>query len=101
MTAQACRQKFSEHLFWDVYREEIDMDAHASFMVQRVLEYGTIDDWRLLRSYYGLDHIVSLCKAMRSLDPVCLSFISAISNTPKESFRCYHTRQSNPTLWNS
>ena len=101
MNAQACRHQFSEHLFWDVVREEIDMDIHAAFVVQRVLEYGTMADWRLLRAYYGLEHIVSLCQMMRTLDPVCLSFISAIANTPKETFRCYHTRQSMPTPWNS
>lgn len=101
MTAQACRQQFSEHLFWDVCRDDVDMETHASFVVQRVLEYGTMSDWHLIRDYYGLDHIVSLCKAVRTLDPVCLSFVCAISNTPKEEFRCYHTRQSMNTPWNS
>ena len=101
MTAQHCRQQLSDHLFWDVYREDVDMDAHDVFVVQRVLEYGTMSDWYLLRDYYGLDHIVSICKSLRTLDPVCLSFISAISGTPKELFRCYHTRQSKSTPWNS
>ena len=95
------KPQFSDHLFWDVVREEVDMDVHASFIVQRVLEYGTLQDWRLLRSYYGLDTIVALCKAMRTLDPICLSFICAVFNTSKEEYRCYITRQSNPTLWNS
>ena len=101
MTAYACKQQFSEHLFWDVVREEVDMEAHASFIVQRVLEYGTMQDWCLLRDYYGVDHIVALCKTMRTLDPVCLSFICAITQTSKEEFRCYHTKQLSPTLWNS
>ena len=96
-----CKKQFSEHIFWDVAREEVDMKAHSSFIVQRVLEYGTMQDWHLLRSYYGVDHIVTLCKAMRTLDPVCLSFICAISQTSKEDYRCYHTKQLNPTLWNS
>ena len=101
MTAQHCRQQLSDHLFWDVYRDEVDMDAHDNFVVQRVLEYGTLSDWYLLRDYYGLDHIVAICKSLRTLDPVCLSFVSAISGTPKELFRCYHTRQSMNTPWNS
>lgn len=101
MTAQYCRQQFSDHLFWDVYRDEIDMDTHDVFVVQRVLEYGTMSDWYLLLDYYGLAHIVAVCKSLRTLDPVCLSFISGISGTPKELFRCYHTRQSMSTPWNS
>lgn len=101
MTAYACRQQLSEHLFWDVIREEVDMEKHALFITQRVLEYGTLEDWHLLRSYYGIEHIVEMCKSMRALDPVCLSFICAISQSKKEDFRCYHTRLSNPTPWNS
>lgn len=101
MDGHVCRDKFSDHLFWDVIREEVDMEIHAAFVVQRVLEYGAMNDWILLCSYYGIDRILALCKTLRTLDPVCLSFISAITHTPKEKFRCYHTRPLNPTLWNS
>ena len=36
----------------------------------------------------------------RSLDPKALSFISAITKTPKENFRCYTTIQLNQQHWN-
>ena len=101
MTAETCRQMLSGHLFWDVERENVDMKSHAAFVVQRVLEYGTISDWRLLRDFYGIALIVELCKTMRALDPICLSFISAISKTPIEEFRCYHTKQLTSTPWTS
>ncbi len=93
--------QFSPVLFWDVDKNQADMDKNARFMVQRVLEYGQMKDWLLIRNYYGLDRIVDLCKEMRTLDPVCLAFICNISHTKKEDYRCYHIRQSNPTLWNS
>ena len=96
MSERECIQKFSDHLFWDVDRSSVDLSAHAPFMVQRVLEYGGIGDWGLLLSYYGLDSIVEICKHLRSLEPRALAFISTISETPEEEFRCYHTRQSNP-----
>ena len=48
-----------------------------------------------------IDKIVEECKKMRTLDPVCLSFICNISHTNEEEYRCYHFRQYNPTLWNS
>lgn len=69
--------------------------------IQRVLEYGEMQDWRLINKIYGLPKIVEVCKGLRTLDPVCLSFICAISHTKKEDYRCYRIRQSNPTLWNS
>lgn len=96
MSQQECIQGFSNYIFWDVDRNSIDLTLNAPYVVQRVLEYGQIDDWRLLKNYYGLDSIVAVCKGLRTLEPKALAFISAISNTPIEQFRCYTTRQSLP-----
>ena len=83
---------------------QADMDKAPAQIIQRVLESGEKNDWRLILDYYGyygLDRIVEVCKQLRTLDPVCLLYICCISDTRKEDYRCYHTRQSNPTLWNS
>lgn len=101
MRSKECFSKFSKNLFWDVDMSQADMDKAPGQIVQRVLEYGEWNDWKLVLSYYGLDKIVNVCKKLRTLDPVCLSYICAISHTNKEDYRCYHTRQLNPTLWNS
>ena len=90
----------SPHLFWDIDISKADMDTCPTQIIQRVLEYGNLQDWHLICSYYGLDRIVSICKTLRTLDPRALSYICCISKTHKEEFRCYHMRQSNPTLWN-
>ena len=101
MSSRECINRMSKILFWDIDVEEADMDKYPAHFIQRVLEYGTMDDWRLLRSYYGLPKIVEECKQLRTLDPVCLSYICAISHTNPEDYRCYHFKQSNPTPWNS
>ena len=79
--------KFSAHLFWDVRREDIDLDKHEQYVIKRVLEYGLLADWNLIRKYYGLSKIVEITKELRDLEPRALSYISAISKTPKEQFR--------------
>ena len=91
----------SQYLFWDVDKEKLDMNQYPAYVIPRVLEYGNMDDWRLLNKFYGLDKIVEVCKKIRTLDPMCLSFICTISHTNIEDYRCYHFRQSFPTLWNS
>ena len=96
MSRQECIQGFSDGIFWDVDKYHIDLDLHAPYVVQRVLEYGQIGDWKTLLAYYGLDEIVNISKNLRSLEPRALAFISTISRTPQEQFRCYNTRQSNP-----
>lgn len=101
MNGKECISKLSKILFWDINMENADLDKYPAHFIQRVLEYGNMEDWRLIRNYYGLNKIVDTCKKMRSLDPVCLSYICAISHTKKEDYRCYHFKQSNQTLWNS
>lgn len=95
MSKQECIQGFSDYIFWDVDRNSIDLASNAPFVIQRVLEYGQIGDWKLLLGYYGLDKIVRVSKRLRTLEPRALSFISTVSQIPVEQFRCYNTRQSN------
>ena len=96
MSKQECIQGFSDYIFWDVERNSIDLASNAPFVIQRVLEYGQIGDWKLLLGYYGLEEIVKVTKQLRTLEPRALAFISTVSQTPVEQFRCYNTRQSNP-----
>ena len=84
MSRQECIQGFSDNIFWDVDRDHIDLSLHAPYVVQRVLEYGQIGDWKLLLAYYGLDEIVSISKNLRSLETRALAFISTISRTPQD-----------------
>ena len=101
MSSKECLTQFSRNLFWDVDTSQLTMNAHSAYIIQRVLEYGQMNDWLLINRYYGLDQIVEECKKMRSLNPVCLAFICTISHTKEEEYRCYHYRQSCPTPWNS
>ncbi len=101
MEQQEVIQNLSSVLFWDVDPNQADLERYPSFFIQRVLEYGDWHDWKLLLTYYGLQRIVAVCQQLRSLDPVCVSFICTISDTKKEDYRCYRLAQSNPTLWNS
>lgn len=86
-------QSFSNHIFWDVDKNSIDLNTHAPYVVQHVLEYGLLSDWNLLLSCYGKKKIVDISKQLRTLEPRALAFISAISDTPREQFRCYDTKQ--------
>ena len=46
-------------LFHDVRPEQIDMRAHAAFVIARVLDRGTLRSVRALLRTYGRDHIRS------------------------------------------
>lgn len=93
--------QLSQYLFWDIDLDLFDVENNSSQLIQRVLEYGELDDWRKIRNFYGLDRIIDDCKKLRSLNPKALAFICAITGTKKEDYRCYHIKQSFPTPWNS
>lgn len=91
---------FSPHLFWDAKVENLNLDRNASLVVGRVLEYGRMSDWNLLKTYFGLKRIGEIAQNLKSLDPKSHIFIATFANLPKESFRCYTTRQLSPKHWN-
>jgi len=92
--------KFSKHLFWDVDRDILNLDRDKSYIIKNVLEYGAIEDWKIIKKYYGISTITQKTKSFRDLEKKALSFISSISKIPKEEFRCYNYQQSIPPHWN-
>ena len=88
--------RFSSYLFWDVDKKELNMDNHAPYIIKRVLEYGQLADWNLLCEYYTLPGITIRAKEFKELESRALSYISVVSNTPINQFRCYTIQQSNP-----
>ena len=92
---------FSPHLFWDVDLDGFDFDKHKTHLINKVLEYGMIKDWNLVKEVYGLETIKEVSLNLRSLDAVTLSYLSALFKIDKTEFRCYKHRQLYPTYWNS
>lgn len=45
---------------------QADMDKAPAQIIQCVLEYSEMNDWRLILDYYGLDRIVEVCKQLKS-----------------------------------
>ena len=43
-----------------------DMGKAPAQIIQCVLEYSEMNDWRLILDYYGLNRIVEVCKQLRS-----------------------------------
>ena len=84
----------SSHLFWDVDRNQIHPVTHASWLTQRVLEYGRWSDWQILVSEYGKPRLAELVIDLRSLSPKTLAFCCACFQLPKSAFRCSTLTQS-------
>lgn len=91
--------ELSQHLFWDVDLADIDLQRHKRFVIQRVLEYGTLEDWRRIRAYYGIEVIADVAARIPNLDRKSACFVATLANRPKEEFACYSKKPSTARHW--
>ena len=79
----------SPHIFWDVDVNSIDMEKNGVFVLQRVLQYGLLKDWLIIKSNLGLEKMKSIAVQIPTLDDVSLSFLSNLLHFENFEFRCY------------
>jgi hypothetical protein len=79
----------SQRLFWDVDPETIDEHTHCRYVIQRVLERGSLEDIRATIAHYTMPFMIAEAQQIRSLDPMTLAFAACLGNVKEETFRCY------------
>ena len=87
-------------LFWDVERSGINPQKHAVYIIERVMNRGTLPDFQHIKAFYGKPKIKRVVKNLRYMDDRLLHFCSAYFNLPITEFRCYTQKQLNQTHWN-
>ncbi len=92
--------KLSTHLFWDVDPKKLDAERNIKLIIGRVLNYGLLTDWYYIKNYYGSQIIYNVAQTISDLEPKSMTFISMLSNVPKEHFKCYTSIQLPHKHWN-
>jgi hypothetical protein len=90
---------YSSHLFWDVDKSKLDLNNRKAFLVNRVLDYGVMSDWKQLVRDLGIEEIGQIALGIKHMDPKSLSFIALVLNKDIKCFRSYITIQSNKVHW--
>ncbi len=99
MTRDIQASDFSPILFWDVAMDSVDLEKHRPWLVKRVLEKGTREDWNLLVRLYQHNGIREAVKQLRSLEEKAASFACAVLKLEQTDLRCSKNRQSPHTHW--
>ena len=81
--------QLSSHLFWEYDTKELELKKDMALIILRVLEFGCLHDWELLKDYYSIEDIKSAALSARSMDEVALNFVALYTKTPITKFRCY------------
>ena len=58
------------------------MEKHSQYIIKRVLEYGMLQDWNIVKQYYGLGRIVEIAKGFRELEPRALAYFEDAEEEP-------------------
>jgi hypothetical protein len=82
-------------LFHDTRAEDIDPDTHASFVITRVLDHGSLQSVRALLRYYGRDRLRRFFleggadRVSRRTVPLWMAFLQITPDacTPRSSLR--------------
>jgi len=77
------------HLFWDCRPDRLDPEAHASFILERILEYGSLASVRWALEVYGAARIKEFLigRGLRTLSRKTLAFWTLILGLDAE--RCF------------
>ena len=80
-------------LFWDTDENHIDWDKNANVILVRVLERGSLEDFREIRKVYGDKKIKEAALSARYLSERTLSFAAFFFELPITEFECYRNKQ--------
>ena len=90
----------SDHLFWDINIDSFDPKKHLRWLLSRVVSYGYLKDWQLLKSSCAIEDIKREAVLIKSMNKKDLNFLSKALNIPINNFKCYTQIQSTSTHWN-
>jgi len=83
---------FSSVCFWDADRSKLNLEESKLYIINRVINDGTIKDIQVLFNYYGWDVIKDEVVKIRYLNNKILNWLSSLFDIKKELFRCYDNR---------
>jgi len=82
------------YLFWDIDLNSLDFKKNTRFVIQRVIQKGSLREWSTIKEFYGIKLIKQEILMIRDLDLKTLNFFSTYFGIDKNKFRCSSIQQS-------
>lgn len=54
---------FIKKLFWDINKEKLNTDLHKKSIIERIINYGNLADWKWLSFVYDKNTIINTINA--------------------------------------
>lgn len=88
-----------KELFWDIDSENLDEQKHKNLIIQRVLSFGTIEEFKAILNFYSEGQIKQAIRKAGYFDPKTFSFVIQFFNLDKNELLCYKKGRSNQRHW--
>jgi len=86
--------QLSPHLFWDIEKSNLSGTGSANVIIERVMEYGLMSDWKWIVSVYGEKKILETAMQLKNLSKLSANFLATIFKADIKNFACYKNNQS-------
>lgn len=97
--SNSSRPSISATAFWDVDFNNIDFDARSTFVIEKVVNYGTWADFINLVKFYGVERFRREIVKAATLRKEVLNFLCVVFDLSPQHFTCYIRRQSQNLPW--
>jgi hypothetical protein len=89
------------NVFWEIDPEKLDTEEYPEYIMERILEYGTLEGVKWLRKTFGDDKIKAYIKgrARRSLSSKTLNFWQKILKLKPEECTDISSRKNKYSFW--
>ena len=88
MSQQKFLKQLNKTLFWDVKIDDLDVKKNIDFIIGRILSFGDIKDYHILRKMYNFQKIKKAGIKANYPDKKTINFWSIIFDIPLNKFLC-------------
>ncbi|MBD3366006.1 hypothetical protein GF360_01540 [candidate division WWE3 bacterium] len=74
--------------FWDTPLENISIDKHYKFIIERILEWGDLEEIKWLNKTYDRKKIVETLKNSKNISPKTGNFYALYYKVPAKNLEC-------------
>jgi hypothetical protein len=74
--------KFRQSLFWDVDPDTIDVEKNATYIIERIMDFGNDDEVRWMWKTYTKDRLLGVIGRSRSLHDESRIFWKIVIDAP-------------------
>lgn len=93
--------QFIHKYFWEVNPKNVDVDMQSHYIIERILEYGDMEDIKWIWKAYPKKAIIEAVKTSRAISKKTANYWAVILGIPKSKILCFSKQfqQTSRAIW--